>query len=80
MVDLADFNILKKNFGNMNASMAEGDANGDGTVNLEDFNILKSQFGQSNSPVPEPSTLLLGCFAVLLLGARRAWSYVHGIG
>lgn len=44
-VDLADFNILKTNFG-QNGTYDEGDINRDGVVNLADFAILKTNFGQ----------------------------------
>lgn len=44
VVDLEDFNILKRNFGGR-GGFADGDFNGDGRIDLEDFNILKRNFG-----------------------------------
>lgn len=47
-IDLADFNILKTNFGANGAPGsidALGDANSDGTINLADFNLIKTNFG-----------------------------------
>ncbi len=44
--DLADFVILKANFGIVSgAAWSNGDFNDDGAVNLEDFVILKTNFG-----------------------------------
>lgn len=43
-VSLADFSILRTNFG---TSHAASDLNGDGTVSLADFSILRTNFGQS---------------------------------
>lgn len=74
-VDLADFNILKGNFGTGGAAMAQGDANMDGNVDLSDFNILKGQFGQSAAQtVPEPSAGILALVAMAIVAwliARR---------
>lgn len=68
MVDLADFNILKGNFGQSGATKADGDATSDGSVDLADFNVLKGSFGQSGSAVvPEPSSFALGILAALTL-------------
>lgn len=44
-VDLADFGVLKENFGKSGMSREQGDFNGDGTVDLADFGILKDAFG-----------------------------------
>lgn len=71
MVDLTDFNILKANFGQSDATMADGDANMDSIVDLSDFNILKASFGQSAAAVPEPSSLVLMLLAGSILAVRR---------
>jgi len=44
-VDLADFVILKLNFGRTDATAAEGDFDGNGAVDLNDFVILKLNWG-----------------------------------
>lgn len=70
-VNLADFNILKTNFGNGAATFDLGDATGDGTVDLEDFNILKGEFGSGGAAVPEPTTVLLSLCGLMLLPVMR---------
>ncbi|MEM1013263.1 MAG: Ig-like domain-containing protein, partial [Planctomycetota bacterium] len=45
-VDLADFGILRANFGTSSPTrFSEGDFNYDGTVDLADFGILRASFG-----------------------------------
>lgn len=44
LVDLFDFNRMKKNFGREGENLA-GDLNYDDVVDLEDFNLLKENFG-----------------------------------
>ncbi|MEM1013074.1 MAG: Ig-like domain-containing protein, partial [Planctomycetota bacterium] len=46
-VDLADFGILRANFGSTNSLFAQGDFNYDGSVDLADFGLLRSSFGQT---------------------------------
>jgi hypothetical protein len=74
VVNLSDFLILRRNFGEANLGFAGGDFNGDGTVNLSDFLILRRNFGQSGdapsfSMIPEPAAL--GVLALPLLHRRR---------
>ncbi len=65
-VDLADFGVLKANFGT-GTTVGQGDFSGDGAVDLTDFGILKENFGASAAAVvPEPSTLLLGLVGIAL--------------
>lgn len=52
-VDLADFGVLKANFGS-GTTREQGDFNRDGKIDLADFGILKSRFG-SESPGPVES-------------------------
>jgi glucose/arabinose dehydrogenase len=51
VVDLADLNNVRNNFG----GTGPGDANLDGVVDLTDLNAVRNNFGASN-PVPEPGT------------------------
>jgi hypothetical protein len=80
-VNLADFGVLRANFGSTNVVYATGDFNADNLVNLADFGILRANFGTSSSAelavldswyasvVPEPA--LTSLLAVGLLGLRR---------
>ena len=75
-VDLADFGVLKQNFG-QGARRTGGDLTGDGMVGLADFGELKANFGRSNAAaaVPEPTSYfawLAVCFAALLCRGERA--------
>lgn len=62
--DLADFGILKANFG-LGTTFATGDFTGDERVDLSDFGLLKQNFGLVSQragaevAVPEPSALAL---------------------
>ncbi len=80
-VNLADFGILRANFGTM-AGYDFGDFTGDGIVNLADFGVLRANFGASSAAdlalldawaatVPEPATMALFPAAALLLRRRR---------
>ncbi len=62
-VDLADFGILKANFGAA-GNVGQGDFVRDGRIDLADFGALKANFG---GPVeaPEPSSLVLLALAAL---------------
>ena len=44
-VNLADFGIVRANFGGSNKTFGQGDFNYDGNVNLADFGILRGRFG-----------------------------------
>jgi hypothetical protein len=71
-VDLADFGILKANFG-AGSTKAQGDFNGDAKVDLTDFGILQDNFGKSGqAAVPEPSTFALLTVGALVSGIRRS--------
>lgn len=70
MVGLADFDILKNNFGGPGDENT-GDATDDGQVGLADFDVLKSTFGNV-AAVPEPSTVVLALLGALgLIGFAR---------
>jgi hypothetical protein len=64
---IADYNIIKANFGTNVATRSLGDLNGDGVVNLVDFSqwkINNGLFGSgggslSNGSVPEPASAVL---------------------
>ncbi len=81
-VNLADFGILRANFGQAGQSFDTGDFNLDGTVDLADFGILRSKFGQSSdaavamdawaATIPEPAAALsIAASAGVLLKRRR---------
>lgn len=74
-VDLADFGVLKANFGK-EGTRAAGDFDADGQVNLADFGLLKANFGrarQAAAVVPEPSAGVLAALALLLLTGRQVF-------
>lgn len=79
-VDGRDFLAWQRGFGTLiNATHAQGDANGDGTVDADDLMIFHSQFGplvvdppMSFYAVPEPgSAMLIGSGIVMFFLARR---------
>jgi hypothetical protein len=79
-VDGRDFLAWQRGFGTLiNATLDQGDANGDGAVNADDLMILHDQFGPvvvdppaSFYVVPEPgSAVLIGSGIVMFFLARR---------
>jgi hypothetical protein len=81
VVDLADFNVLRNNFGSDFQYFTTGDFDGDGLVNLADFNLLRNHFGGSaadwavvdawRATVPEPAGLGVAIVGGLLVCRRR---------
>ncbi|MEM1011785.1 MAG: matrixin family metalloprotease [Planctomycetota bacterium] len=81
VVDLADFGILRANFG-LTGGFGDANFNNDGVVDLTDFGILRSNFGNSSASdlaildawvatIPEPTTGLFALASVGLLAGRR---------
>jgi hypothetical protein len=71
MVTLADYNIIKANFGMNVATRNLGDVTGDGVVNLFDFGQWKDNFpfpagANGAGQVPEPTSTVLLTFALPL--------------
>ncbi|MFO0898406.1 MAG: hypothetical protein U0836_13370 [Pirellulales bacterium] len=80
-VDLADFGILKQNFGLMPATWEQGNFDDEPSVSLSDFGVLKQNFGKTSNlaaAVPEPSGLALGLLAALQ-GGLICWGRT-GVG
>jgi hypothetical protein len=63
LVTMADYNIIKSNFGTNQIGRAQGDLTGDGVVNLLDFAQWKTAFSGGGSlgagTVPEPTSFVL---------------------
>lgn len=57
-VGFADFLVLSKNFGKVDAAFADGDFDGDGVVTFEDFLILSQKFGTQNRQGRIPSATM----------------------
>jgi hypothetical protein len=76
-VDLADFGLLKANFGTQQTAFHGGDIDGDGAVGLSDFGLLKTNFGATTgtpatrATIPEPSSLCLAVLGGFLLHGVR---------
>jgi hypothetical protein len=76
VVNIADFGRLAANF-NGSGIWQQGNFNGNGSVEITDFAMLASNFNQTAGAgrpgaVPEPSTIGLLIFGVLLARKRRA--------
>ncbi|HEY4258709.1 MAG TPA: dockerin type I domain-containing protein [Schlesneria sp.] len=81
-VTIADYNIIKANFGKTSQLRTDGDVTGDGIVNLADFAQWKANNGLFGSgsggvtggAVPEPSSVFLMLFGLPLgWGLLRSW-------
>lgn len=74
LVDAADLSIWQESYGTQTgATRAMGDANGDGRVDGRDFLVWQRQATASASAfvaVPEPGSLALLCFSMVLLSTR----------
>jgi hypothetical protein len=69
-VGFSDFLVLSDNFGDSGVGYAGGDIDCNGTVAFADFLVLSNNFGQSAgaeaSSVPEPASVTLAMFAMLI--------------
>ncbi len=85
VVNLADFGLLRANFGDDFAYLTTGDFDGDRDVDLADFGVLRANFGGTvgdlavmdawAATVPEPTGLLAGGALTGAVGLlrRRRW-------
>ena len=67
-VDVTDFNIWNANKFTSTPEWCSGDFDADGSVDVGDFNhwnANKFTLADSVSSVPEPSSSVLGCFALM---------------
>jgi hypothetical protein len=72
VVDLADLNNVRNNFGTFGEPVLGDTEPFDGVVNLRDLNQVRNHFGANyNTPVPEPSSLWLGAIGAVVLSWRR---------
>lgn len=77
VVDIADFNLIRDNFGDAVNSRALGDLNRDAVVNLEDYNLWATAVDPliaaqaSWTAVPEPSSVALIAVGILGFVAAR---------
>ncbi len=79
VVDLADYGILRDNFGTGN-TFEQGDVDLNGRVDGFDFRLMKTRLGQNGITVPEPSSvLLLALGAGLLYVGRRSRKAAAGL-
>jgi hypothetical protein len=74
-IDGNDFLVWQRNLGS-GTTLAQGDADGNGTVNAADLAIWRTQFGNTGASasvgaVPEPAGLCLAGMALAALGAFR---------
>lgn len=75
-VDGRDFLAWQRGFGKVDATLADGDANGDSMVDAEDLAIWQSQHAgnenlSASHAVPEPSSALLALWAIALAARVR---------
>ena len=77
-VNMADFTILASNmYGHLDgvSGFGNGDMNRDGRIDMADFHDFVGVFsGVANAAnaVPEPSSMMLASFLILLLGVTRS--------
>jgi hypothetical protein len=74
-VDLADFGVLKENFGLMPATWEQGNFDDEPSVSLSDFGVLKENFGKTSNlaaAVPEPSSWAIALAGLTGLAVRWA--------
>ncbi len=73
IVNSADLDIVRANWGQSASGPASGDANGDGVVGSADLDLVRANWGATlPSAVPEPGIpVLLAVGLGLLIGSRR---------
>ncbi|QDV75925.1 dockerin type I repeat-containing protein [Botrimarina mediterranea] len=75
-VDAADYTFWRDRLNQTVPALTSADGNGDGVVNGADWNVWRNNYGTVSAPaaavsIPEPASVFLTGFSLLLLARRR---------
>lgn len=75
-VDAADYTFWRDRQNQVVPALTSADGNADGVINSGDWTVWRNNYGRTSAPsaalsIPEPSSVILAGFSVLLLGSRR---------
>ncbi|MBI86357.1 MAG: hypothetical protein CMJ81_24430 [Planctomycetaceae bacterium] len=83
-IDLTDYNTLAVNFSPIGTGLNwdQGNFDGDNDIDLRDYNVLAAHFhpggyGMVTAPVPEPSSVILCIFGLMLVPRRLGQRQCH---